>query len=61
MKPAGGASARKELIAHIIWAVFFFTFVSNALMGGARSITNGRSLVLNASSATPWCFRSSRS
>ena len=49
VKPAGGAGARKELIAHIVWAVFFFTFVSNALMGGARSITTGRGLVLNAS------------
>jgi teichoic acid transport system permease protein len=49
VKPAGGAGARKDLIAHIVWAVFFFTFVSNALMGGARSIINGRGLVLNAS------------
>jgi teichoic acid transport system permease protein len=49
VKPAGGAGARSELIAHIVWAVFFFTFVSNAMMGGARSILSGRGLIMNAS------------
>jgi hypothetical protein len=30
------------IIAHLVWAVFFFTFVSNAMMTGARSLLSGR-------------------
>jgi teichoic acid transport system permease protein len=32
-----------------VWAVFFFTFVSNAMQTGARSLLSGRNLILNAS------------
>ena len=32
-----------------MWAVFVFTFVSNSMMAGARSLLNGRGLIMNAS------------
>jgi ABC-type polysaccharide/polyol phosphate export permease len=49
VRPAGSANARSAIIAHLVWAVFFFTFVSNAMQTGARSLLNGRNLILNAS------------
>jgi len=49
VRPAGSASARNLTIAHLVWAVFFFTFVSNAMVTGARSLLSGRNLIMNAS------------
>ena len=49
VQPAGGAVGRNAVIAHLVWAVFFFTFVSNALMARRAVALNGRGLVLNAS------------
>ncbi|MDQ1448323.1 MAG: teichoic acid transport system permease protein [Actinomycetota bacterium] len=49
VRPSGNASARSAIIAHLVWAVFFFTFVSNAMQTGARSLLSGRNLILNAS------------
>src|SRR5689334_4006889 len=47
VKPVG--PNRNAIIAHLLWAVFVFTFVSNTMMTGARSLLNGRALILNAS------------
>ena len=49
MRPAGTGADRNAIIAHLVWAVFFFTFVSNAMMAGARSLLSGRNLIMNAS------------
>lgn len=49
VRPAGSGAERAAIIAHLVWAVFFFTFVSNALTAGARSLLSGRNLILNAS------------
>lgn len=48
VKPAGTGAGRNAIIAHLVWAVFVFTFVSNAMMAGARSLLNGRGLIMNA-------------
>jgi len=48
VKPVGTVN-RNAIIAHLLWAVFVFTFVSNTMMAGARSLLNGRQLILNAS------------
>jgi ABC-type polysaccharide/polyol phosphate export permease len=40
---------RNGVLAHLLWAVFVFTYVSNTMMAGARSLLNGRPLILNAS------------
>jgi ABC-type polysaccharide/polyol phosphate export permease len=49
VRPSGNANARSAIIAHLVWAVFVFTFISNAMQTGARSILSGRNLILNAS------------
>jgi len=49
VRPAGSGAERGAIIAHLVWAIFFFTFVSNSLTSGARSILSGRNLILNAS------------
>ncbi len=49
VRPAGTGPARNAIIAHLVWAVFVFTFVSNSMMAGARSLLNGRALILNSS------------
>jgi ABC-type polysaccharide/polyol phosphate export permease len=49
VKPVGTGVDRNAIIAHLLWAVFVFTFVSNTMMSGARSLLNGRQLILNAS------------
>jgi ABC-type polysaccharide/polyol phosphate export permease len=48
VRPAGSGAVRNEIIAHLVWAVFMFTFMSNAMMAGARSLLNGRGLIMNA-------------
>jgi ABC-type polysaccharide/polyol phosphate export permease len=48
VRPSGSGAVRNEIIAHLVWAVFVFTFVSNAMMAGARSLLNGRGLIMNA-------------
>jgi ABC-type polysaccharide/polyol phosphate export permease len=49
VRPAGTAANRNAVIAHLIWAVFFFTYVQHTLMHGSRSLMRGRGLILNAS------------
>ncbi len=49
VRPAGTGSQRAAIIAHLVWAVFFFTYVSNAMQTGARSLLSGRNLIMNAS------------
>jgi len=49
VKPVGTGANRNAIIAHLLWAVFVFTFVSNAMMTGARSLLSGRNLIMNAS------------
>jgi ABC-type polysaccharide/polyol phosphate export permease len=49
VKPVGTGVGRNAIIAHLVWAIFFFTFVSNAMMTGARSLLSGRGLIMNAS------------
>jgi teichoic acid transport system permease protein len=49
VKPVGTGANRNAIIAHLLWGVFVFTFVSNTMMAGARSLLNGRQLILNAS------------
>ena len=48
VRPAGAGPNRNAIIAHLVWAVFVFTFVSNSMMAGARSLLNGRALILNS-------------
>jgi ABC-type polysaccharide/polyol phosphate export permease len=48
VKPVGAVD-KNALIAHLIWAVFFFTYTQNALSSGSKSIVNNRGLILNAS------------
>ncbi len=48
IKPAGSGANRNLVLSHLVWAVFFFTFTSNALSTGARSILGGRQLILNS-------------
>ena len=49
VRPVGGGTGRNAIIAHLVWAVFVFTFVSNSMMAGARSLLSGRGLIMNAS------------
>jgi teichoic acid transport system permease protein len=49
VRPAGSAVNRNAVISHLIWGVFFFTYVQHTLMHGSRSIVRGRGLILNAS------------
>jgi ABC-type polysaccharide/polyol phosphate export permease len=49
VRPAGSGAARNLVLAHLVWSVFFFTFVSNSMTTGARSVLAGRNLILNAS------------
>ncbi len=49
VRPAGSGAARNLIIAHLVWSVFFFTFVQNSLQSGARSVLGGRNLIMNAS------------
>ncbi len=49
VRPTVTQLGRNAVIAHLVWAVFVFTFVSNAMMAGARSLLSGRGLILNAS------------
>ena len=49
VRPAGSGNQRAAIIAHLVWAVFVFTFVSNSMQTGARSLLSGRNLIMNAS------------
>src|SRR5205823_15074690 len=49
VRPSGACGARNLVIAHLVCAVFVFTFVSNSLTAGARSVLGGRNLIMNAS------------
>ena len=46
--PATGAD-RNQVIAHLIWAVFFFMYTNNVVMSGSRALVRGGGLILNAS------------
>lgn len=49
IKPSGNAANRNAILSHLVWAVFFFTYTSNAISSGAKSVLQGRQLILNAS------------
>ncbi len=48
IKPVGGGAQRNLVLSHLIWAVFFFQFVQASMNYGARSLMNGRGMVLNS-------------
>jgi teichoic acid transport system permease protein len=48
IKPVGTGAARNLVLSHLIWAVFFFQFVAGSMNYGARSMMNGRGMVLNS-------------
>jgi len=49
IRPVGSGAARNLVLSHLIWAVFFFQFVQAAMNQGARTLLNGRGMLLNAS------------
>jgi teichoic acid transport system permease protein len=49
IKPSGSAANRADILSHLVWAVFFFTYTNHAIMDAARSLLQGRQLILNAS------------
>jgi ABC-type polysaccharide/polyol phosphate export permease len=49
IRPSGNAANRNAVLSHLVWGVFFFTYTNNAITGGARSILQGRNLIMNAS------------
>jgi teichoic acid transport system permease protein len=49
IRPVGSGAARNLVLSHLIWAVFFFQFVQVAMNQGARTLMNGRGMLLNAS------------
>jgi ABC-type polysaccharide/polyol phosphate export permease len=49
IRSAGSAADRSALLSHLLWGVFFFTYTNNAITGAARSLLQGRNLILNAS------------
>jgi ABC-type polysaccharide/polyol phosphate export permease len=49
IRSAGSAADRNLLLSHLLWGVFFFTYTNNAITSGARSVLQGRNLILNAS------------
>jgi teichoic acid transport system permease protein len=49
IRPAGSGAARNLVLSHLIWGVFFFTFVQGAMNYGSRSLINLRGMILNAS------------
>jgi teichoic acid transport system permease protein len=48
IRPVGSGAARNLVLSHLIWAVFFFQFVQASMNYGARSLMNGRGMVLNS-------------
>jgi len=48
IRPVGSGSARNLVLSHLIWAVFVFQFVQASMNYGARSLMNGRGMVLNS-------------
>ena len=49
VRPAATGADRNQVIAHLIWAVFFFMYTSNVVTAGSRSLVKGGGLILNAS------------
>ena len=49
IKPPGSSADRAAILSHLVWAVFFFQYTNHAIMQGARSLLQGRQLILNAS------------
>lgn len=52
LRPRGGAgtpaSVQHQLLAHLMWGIFFFYLTSKAMNAGARSITSNKGLILNS-------------
>lgn len=48
IRPIGSPDERNLLVAHLIMAIFFFFFVSDAVIGGSKSIMKHRQLLLNS-------------
>jgi ABC-type polysaccharide/polyol phosphate export permease len=49
IRSSANAADRNALLSHLLWGVFFFTYTNNAITSGARSVLQGRNLILNAS------------
>jgi len=47
IRPMGSAEERWALIAHLIVAIFFFSFVRKAVNFGSKAVTSNKALVLN--------------
>jgi teichoic acid transport system permease protein len=52
LRPPGGAGAdasvQQQLLAHLMWGIFFFYLTSKAMTSGSRSITSNKGLILNS-------------
>ena len=48
IRPAASTADRNAILSHLFWAVFFFTYTNNSLSTGARSVLQGRVLILNS-------------
>jgi teichoic acid transport system permease protein len=50
VRPLGGdAALRNQLLSHLMWGLFFFRYTSASFNQGARSVVNGKQLILNTS------------
>jgi ABC-type polysaccharide/polyol phosphate export permease len=50
VRPVGtNPAVRNPLIAHLMWALFFYRYTSSCLGTGSRSVVNGKNLILNTS------------
>ncbi|MFM8973056.1 MAG: ABC transporter permease, partial [Actinomycetota bacterium] len=49
VRPAASGADRNLVIAHLIWAVFFFMYTHNVVTAASRSLVKGGGLILNAS------------
>lgn len=48
IRPIGGPEERDMLVAHLIMGIFFFFYVSGAVIGGSKAIVKSRQLMLNS-------------
>lgn len=50
VRPVGqDPTTRNMLLAHLLWGLFIYRYTSGAMAQGARSVVNGRQLILNTS------------
>lgn len=48
IRPVGGPEERNLLVAHLIMAIFFYFYMSDATISGSKSILKHRQLLLNS-------------